>query len=94
MKKPAIILLCVLYSVRQAMYHRSSEILMHIRESGKVENHWPVELCGSRDSAWGFLKAPVYAVKIRDLHHLSQRIRDCCATVDRNMLSKIRTQTW
>jgi hypothetical protein len=32
----------------------------------------------------------VYAVKIRD-RHLRQRIADCCATVDPNMLSKIRT---
>jgi hypothetical protein len=30
-------------------------------------------------------------LKIRDLRHLRQRIRDCCATVDPNMLSKIRT---
>jgi hypothetical protein len=40
---------------------------------------------------WGFLKAQVYAVKIQDLRHLRQRITDCCATVDPNMLSKIRT---
>jgi hypothetical protein len=40
---------------------------------------------------WGFVKAQVYAVKIRDLRHLRQRITDCCATVDPNMLSKIRT---
>jgi hypothetical protein len=40
---------------------------------------------------WGFLKAQMYAVKIRDLRHLRQRITDCCATVDPNMLSKIRT---
>jgi hypothetical protein len=33
----------------------------------------------------------VYAVKIRDLRHLRQRIKDCCATVDPNMLSKIGT---
>jgi hypothetical protein len=39
---------------------------------------------------WGFLKAQVYAVKIRDLRHLRQRITDCC-TVDPNMLSKICT---
>jgi hypothetical protein len=37
-----------------------------------------------------FLKAPVYAVKIRDLRHLKQRTTDCCATVDPNMSSKIR----
>jgi hypothetical protein len=30
---------------------------------------------------WGFLKAQVYAVKIRDLCRLRQRITDCCATV-------------
>jgi hypothetical protein len=35
----------------------------------------------------------VYVVKIRDLRHLGQRITDCCATVDPNMLSKIRTDT-
>jgi hypothetical protein len=40
---------------------------------------------------WGFLKAQVYAVKIQDLRHLRQRIADCCATVDPNMLSKICT---
>jgi hypothetical protein len=40
---------------------------------------------------WGFQKAQVYAVKIRDLRHLRQRITDCCATVDPNMLSKIST---
>jgi hypothetical protein len=34
---------------------------------------------------WGFLKAQVYAVKIRDLRHLRQRITDCCATVDPSM---------
>jgi hypothetical protein len=33
----------------------------------------------------------VYAVKIRDLLHLRQRITDRCATVDPNMLSKTRT---
>jgi hypothetical protein len=33
----------------------------------------------------------VYAVRIRDLRHLRQRITDRCATVDPNMLSKIRT---
>jgi hypothetical protein len=33
----------------------------------------------------------MYAVKIRDLRHLKQRITDCCATVDPNTLSKIRT---
>jgi hypothetical protein len=38
-----------------------------------------------------FLKAPVYAVKIRDLRHLRQGITDCFATVDPNMLSKIST---
>jgi hypothetical protein len=49
-------------------------------------------LDGRVDTAfWGFLKAQVYAVKIRDLRHLRQRIIDCCATVDPNMLSKIRT---
>jgi hypothetical protein len=40
---------------------------------------------------WGFLKARVYAVKIRVLRHLRQRITDCCDTVDPNMYSKIRT---
>jgi hypothetical protein len=40
---------------------------------------------------WRFLKAQVYAVKIRDLRHLRQRITDCCATVDPKVLSKIRT---
>jgi hypothetical protein len=35
----------------------------------------------------------VYTVKIRDLRHLRQRIAECCATVDPNMLSKIRTNT-
>jgi hypothetical protein len=40
---------------------------------------------------WGFLKSQVYAVKIRGLRHLRQRITDCCATVDPNMLSKIPT---
>jgi hypothetical protein len=39
----------------------------------------------------GFLKPQVYAVKIRDLRHLRQIITDCCATLDPNMLSKIRT---
>jgi hypothetical protein len=39
---------------------------------------------------WGFLKAQVYAVKIWDVRHLRQRITDCCATVDPNMLGKIR----
>jgi hypothetical protein len=39
---------------------------------------------------WGFLMAQVCAVKIRDLRHLRQRITDCCATVDPNMLRKIR----
>jgi hypothetical protein len=39
---------------------------------------------------WGFLRAQVYAVKIQDLRKLRQRITDCCATVDPNMLSKIR----
>jgi hypothetical protein len=39
----------------------------------------------------GFLKAQVYAVKIRDLRHLRQRITDCSDTVDPSMLSKIRT---
>jgi hypothetical protein len=34
---------------------------------------------------WGFLKAQVYAVKIRDLRRLRQRITDCCATVDPNI---------
>jgi hypothetical protein len=34
----------------------------------------------------------VYAAKIRDLRHLRQRITDCCAIVDPNMLSKIRTE--
>jgi hypothetical protein len=33
----------------------------------------------------------VYAVKIRDLSHLRQRITDCCDTVDLNVLTKIRT---
>jgi hypothetical protein len=33
----------------------------------------------------------VYAVKIRDLRHIRHRITDCCATVDSNMLSNIRT---
>jgi hypothetical protein len=28
----------------------------------------------------------VYAVKIRDLRHLRQRITDCCATADPNVL--------
>jgi hypothetical protein len=42
-------------------------------------------------SFWGFLKARVYADNIRDLRHRRQRITDCCATVDPNMLSKIRT---
>jgi hypothetical protein len=42
---------------------------------------------------WGFLKAQMYAVKIQDLRHLRQRITDCCATVDPNMLSKIRTRS-
>jgi hypothetical protein len=40
---------------------------------------------------WVFLKAHVYAVKIRDLRHLRQRITDSCATVDPNMLSRILT---
>jgi hypothetical protein len=40
---------------------------------------------------WEFLKAQVYAVKIRDLRHPRQRITDCCATVDPNMLSKMLT---
>jgi hypothetical protein len=40
---------------------------------------------------WGFLKTQMHAVKIRDIRHLRQRITDCCATVDPNMLSKIRT---
>jgi hypothetical protein len=40
---------------------------------------------------WGFLKAQVSAVKIRDLRHLRQKITDCCATVNPSMLSKIRT---
>jgi hypothetical protein len=40
---------------------------------------------------WGFLKAQVYAVKIRYLRHLRQRITDCCATVDPSMFSKICT---
>jgi hypothetical protein len=40
---------------------------------------------------WVFLKAQVYAVKIRDFSYLRQRIADCCATVDPNMLTKIRT---
>jgi hypothetical protein len=40
---------------------------------------------------WGFLKAQAYAVKIRDLLHLRQRITGCCDTVDPNMFSKIRT---
>jgi hypothetical protein len=39
----------------------------------------------------GFLKAHVYAVIIRDLCHLRQRITDCCATIDPSMLSKILT---
>jgi hypothetical protein len=39
----------------------------------------------------GFLRAQVYAVKIRDIGHLKQRIRDCCAAVHPNMLRKIRT---
>jgi hypothetical protein len=30
-------------------------------------------------------------LKIRELRHLSQRITNCCATVDHNMLNKIRT---
>jgi hypothetical protein len=42
---------------------------------------------------YGFLKALVYAVKIRYLRHHSQRITDYCATVDANMLSKM-SQTW
>jgi hypothetical protein len=33
----------------------------------------------------------VYAVKIRDIRHLRQRITGCCATVDPNMLNKIHT---
>jgi hypothetical protein len=37
---------------------------------------------------WGFLKAQVYDVNIRDLRHLRQRIIDC---FDPNMLRKIRT---
>jgi hypothetical protein len=32
-----------------------------------------------------------HPVKIRDLRQLRHRITDCCATVDPNMLSKIRT---
>jgi hypothetical protein len=40
---------------------------------------------------WGFLKAQVYAVKIRALCYLRQRITDSCAIVDPNMLSKICT---
>jgi hypothetical protein len=40
----------------------------------------------------GFLEREVYTVKIRHLRHLRQRITtDRCATVDPNMLSKIRT---
>jgi hypothetical protein len=33
----------------------------------------------------------MYAVEIRDLRHLRQRIIDGCVTVDPNMLSKILT---
>jgi hypothetical protein len=40
---------------------------------------------------WGFLKAQVYALKIRDFRHLRQRITYCCATVGPNLLNKIRT---
>jgi hypothetical protein len=46
---------------------------------------------GWRLCIWEFLKTRVFAVKVRDLRHLRQRITDCCASVDLNMLSKIRT---
>jgi hypothetical protein len=36
------------------------------------------------------MKIQVYAVKIRDLRQLRQRITAYCATVDPNMLRKIR----
>jgi hypothetical protein len=42
-------------------------------------------------SFWGFLKAQMYADKIRDLRLVRQRIRDCCTAVRPNMLGKIRT---
>jgi hypothetical protein len=37
------------------------------------------------------LKTRVHAVKFGDRRHLRQRITDSCATVDPNMLNKIRT---
>jgi hypothetical protein len=41
---------------------------------------------GRRLCIWGFLKAQVYGVKIRDLRDLRQKITDCCATANPNML--------
>jgi hypothetical protein len=43
------------------------------------------------ESASYWSSGVLYVVKIRDLRHLRQRITDCCATVDPNMLSKIGT---
>jgi hypothetical protein len=40
---------------------------------------------------WVFLKAQLYAVEIRDLRQLRQKITDCCAIVNPNMLSRILT---
>jgi hypothetical protein len=64
----------------------------------RIVRRGPVE-CAARSldlnpldfAFWGFPKEQVYAVKIRDLRHLRQRITDCCATVDPSILSKIRT---
>jgi hypothetical protein len=36
-------------------------------------------------------KAQMYAVKIRELLHIRQRITECRPSFDHNMLSKIRT---
>ena len=38
---------------------------------------------------WGYLKAQVYKVKIRDLHHLQERIESECRNIDPDMLHRV-----
>jgi len=39
---------------------------------------------------WGHLKALVYAVRLRDLEHLEDRIRAACAQITPNILTQVR----
>jgi hypothetical protein len=42
---------------------------------------------------WGYVKSIVYQVKIKDLQHLTVRIRDAVATVTPNMLKQRGTRS-